>query len=120
VPHFRILITAGMVALAACGTDRGRGSHVPVGPLARVLIDSSGGIELNAHSISLTALADSLRLLEFHGGAVVYSRAPAAAEPTAAQSAIVKQVLSAVTDIGLPIRLVRPDSLMLPDSVLRK
>jgi hypothetical protein len=29
-------------------------------------------------------------------------------------------VLSAVTDIGLPIRLVRPDSLMLPDSVLRK
>ena len=118
--HFRVMCAVMVFGLAACGADASRARHAPVGPLARVLIDSSGGVWLNARPISLTALADSLRLLKFRGGAVVYSRTPLAAQPTAAQSPIVEQVLSAVTDIGLSIRLVRPDSLMLPDSVLRK
>jgi hypothetical protein len=115
----RSLLIASAVFVAGCGGGDAADSHSPTGPLARVLVDSAGGVQLDGRPITLLALADSLRALQPLGGAVLYSRTPPDREPNAAQEAAMRQVLRTVGDLRLPIRLLPPDSLQSPDSLLR-
>jgi hypothetical protein len=113
-----------LVVLAAVGMLGCKGAskeaYVATGPLARVLIDSTGTILLNAQPISASVLADSLKALQVAGGAVLYSRRPYSPEPTPSQAGVMRDVLAAIVSAKLPVRLLHPDSLSLPDSLLRK
>jgi hypothetical protein len=113
-----ILLIGTCSVFAACRRDNN--GYMATGPLARVLVDSVGGVHFNSQPITIAALTDSLRELQAVGGAVVYSRTPAGVEPNAQQSPVVDHILNTITGLRLPVRLVRPDSLLLPDSVLRR
>jgi hypothetical protein len=112
-------LIATVISLAGCGTTA-KEAYVATGPLARVLVDSSGAIFLNARPISRPALVESLQALHAAGGAVIYSRRPYSADPIPAQAAVVKDVMTAIINAKLPVRLIHPDSLSLPDSLLRR
>jgi len=112
------LVMAAIGLLGCKGTSKE--TYVATGPLARVLIDSTGIILLNAQPISPAALADSLQALHAAGGAVLYTRRPYSPEPNPSQAGVVKDVLAAIVKAELPVRLLHPDSLSLPDSLLRK
>jgi hypothetical protein len=118
--HLRSCLVTVAIALTGCSRARDAQPYVATGPLARVLVDSAGAVHLNGHLIDLAALADSLRSLQTTNGAVLYSRTPFQSEPNASQSSVVHQVLKDIVALRLPVRLLHPDSLMLPDSVLRK
>jgi len=112
------VVLAAVGVLGCNGTSKD--TYVATGPLARVLVDSSGTILLNAQPISASVLADSLQVLHAAGGAVLYSRRPYSPEPSPSQAGVVKDVLAAIVSAKLPVRLLHPDSLSLPDSLLRK
>jgi hypothetical protein len=109
-----------MLPIVGCQGSKAPDGYSPTGPLARVLVDSAGDVRLNGRAISLVALAESLRALQPLGGAVLYARVPYGPEPNAAQDPVVAQVLGTVGELRLPIRLLHPDSLQLPDLVLRR
>jgi hypothetical protein len=113
-------LTPALATAVLLGCKTADNAYVATGPLARVLVDSAGAVFLNSHRISQSALADSFQALNAAGGAVIYSRRPYSPHPTAGQDTVVKQVLAAIVNAKLPVRLVHPDSLALPDSVLRK
>ena len=107
----RFLILVAAVLVGACGQrDAGRG-RAPTGPMARVLVDSLGGVRLNGHAATLAELADSLRDVRARDGAVIYSREAPDREPPPAQASTVHQVMRLIIDARLPVRLVRPESL---------
>lgn len=115
-----VCVSAAAVVLTACGGDHQQDAYVVTGPLARVLVDATGAVHLNGQPVAANTLADSLRALQAAGGGVVYTRTPKSAELNAAQKPAVRTVLTTVTDLGLPLRLVSPDSFSLPDSLLRR
>jgi len=117
-PLIRLLVVCVWCA-SACHADKARESFVPSGPFARVLVDSVGAVQLNGHSISVAELTDSLRAIKPSGGAVLYSRRPMG-DPNPMQAPVMKQVMDAIIGAGLPVRLLSPDSLMLPDAALRR
>jgi hypothetical protein len=107
----RTALVLSALLLSGCSQKEAPADGTPTGPIARVLLDSAGGILLNGRATTVAALTDSLRVLATQSGGVIYSRTPADREPSPVQAAVMRQVLDAIMAARLPVQLVRPESL---------
>jgi hypothetical protein len=107
----RLVLGVLAVTAVACGRQDAGASGAPSGPLARVLVDSAGGVHLNGRRSTIAALGESLRVVQAQGGGVVYAREAPDREPPAAQANAIRGVLAAITTLRLPVRLAPAESL---------
>ena len=107
----RTLVAAVMILLSACDRPDTSEYRGPTGPLARVLVDSAGGVRLNGRAVTLAELADTFRVVGRDSGGVIYAREAPDRAPPPAQDSTIRGVLQLITRFRLPVQLVRPESL---------
>lgn len=87
------------VAIPIHATDR-------PGPVAKVSVAESGEISLDGRHVSIQELRQAFRILHEEQGAVWYYRANPREDPPA----VAMEVIQAIVDAGLPVRLAtKPD-----------
>ena len=106
-----VIVFAVLASCVGCNRQD-QGYAGPSGPLSRVFIDSAGTVSLNGHAVDSATLADSLHALAALRGGVIYSRANPDRDPSAIQEPVTHRVMKEIVRNKLPVRLVRPESLL--------